>query len=501
MRRRFLAINPLVIPAIAITVGILVGDSLACLEWWLGAQFVFLLFSFLLRRHPLLQTLSIALCLFAVGAFGGSMTRQGHENIRWPTKKFLFEGIVMSEVAEKPRSLSFDLIICGQQGAEPVTGRRIKCYMAKGGSSRKLQIGNRLLLEVQVERNREWRQGTFDYRRYMEVRGFSGRAYIGRHDWELLPPSSDGLSALQRLRLRFLVYRHQLLQRYRQTGIDARQYALLAAMTLGERSTMTADERMIFDVSGVSHVLALSGLHLGIVYMLLSLFVVRRWRLLTQSAAVIAIWAFVLLVGMPPSVVRSAVMLTVIAVMTLASRRPPSFNLLSLAAIVILLCSPDTVFDVGFQLSFLAMLGILLVHPRLNRLIPDRFLQCHPLLRYLWGLLTVSIGAQLGTLPLVAYYFGRIAVYGLFTNFIAIPIATIILVLAPIVLAFPAAMPLLSVVVSVFLGVLDFIAANLPYAAIEGLHPQVLDVVLIYVILIVLLLIVDRLWPARRYNR
>lgn len=477
---------PLFVPALAFMAGIVAGDRMAVpVPWWCGLG-VSMMVVLCVRRWPVLQSLAILLCTAAIGGVRSSTVSRQHQRVAWPGGDVRYEAVVVSETAEKPKTVGMDVVVAG-------SGRRLKCYVAKDERSLSLKVGDRLQLCSRIERNHEWRQGTFNYRRFLEVHGFSGQTYVRADRWQLLPHSWQGLSPWQQMRLRFLCCRHTLLERYRLMGADAGQYAVLAAMTLGDKSAMTKELREIYAVSGASHVLALSGLHLGIIYMLLSLLVVRhRFRAVSQVLIVVSIWAFALLVGLPASVVRSALMISTYALLSLADRGRMSVNALSLAAFCILLVSPDSLFDVGFQLSFLAMLAILLVQPELERLVRREWLFEHPVLRWLWGLTTVSVAAQVGVAPLIAYYFGRFSTLFLLTNLLVIPVATLILYMALAALLLPAAGTLLLWVVGWLNRALSFIAVSLPCASIEGLHPSAVQTAMVYVILVCIYLIIVR---------
>jgi len=465
-------------PALSFMVGIAVGSRWDnTVVWWLSVA-VTLAFLAIVRQRASWASLSLLLAAAAVGGLRSSMVSQSHRQVTWPDGYVSYEGIIVSEVSERPKSMGMDVVIARN-------GRKVKCYVAKDADSRRLKIGDRLLLTSRIERNRDWRQGTFDYRRYQEVHGFSGQTFVRSGDWQRQQPSWQGLPVGWRLRLHFLCYRHQLLERYRQMGAADDQYAVLAAMTLGDKSAMSSTLRQVYAVSGASHVLALSGLHLGIIYMLLSLLVVnRRLRLLSQVMIVTAIWAFALLVGLPASVVRAAVMISLYALLSLAGRNRMSVNALAVAALCILMVNPDSLADVGFQLSFLAMLAILLLLPLADRLVPRHRLQDYPLLRWLWGLTTVSVAAQVGVAPLVAYYFGRFPTWFLLTNIVVIPTTTLILCLALSALLLPAVGSALLWTVGALNTVLTFIAVSLPCASIDGLHPSVLQTAMAYVIIV-----------------
>ena len=166
---------------------------------------------------------------------------------------------------------------------------------------------------------------------------------------------SHRFSRVERTRLRCLQWRQQLLARYEAQGLEGEQYAVVAAMA--------------------AHVLALSGLHLGIIYTLLSLLVVgRRWQMLSQLVCILGIWAFAFLVGLSASVVRSAIMLTVYALLSLGHRDKMSLNTLAFTAILMLVVNPRSLFDISFQLSFMAVASILLWLPVFRGAFSDAYL-------------------------------------------------------------------------------------------------------------------------------
>ena len=291
-------------------------------------------------------------------------------------------------------------------------------------------------------------------------------------------------SRIERTQQYFLHQRSLLLERLETAGLSDDRYAVVAAMALGDRSALTKELKETYSKTGASHVLALSGLHLGIIYALLSMLVVgRRWQMITQVATVLSIWAFVFLTGMSASVVRSAVMLTVYALLALGHRQKMSVNTLAFTAIVMLLVTPKALFDVGFQMSFMAVFSILLFVPLFYRPFSAEYLMTHRAVSWLWGMVAVSVAAQIGVAPLIAYYFGRFSCYFLLTNFIVIPAVTLILYLALGTLLIPS----LGVVLASMVGLLNttlLYIATIPGATIEGLHPSVGLTVAIYGVLL-----------------
>jgi competence protein ComEC len=187
-------------------------------------------------------------------------------------------------------------------------------------------------------------------------------------------------------------------------------------------------------------------------------------------------------------------MLTVYGLLSIGNRDKMSINALSFTAIAMLMWNPSWLFDVGFQMSFMAVFAILLFMPLFADVFPAEFLLEHRWIKRIWDLVVVSCSAQLGVAPLIAFYFGRFSTYFLLTNFIVIPAAMVILWLSIVVLVLPS-------LAYILLYILEFLNASLnrittiPGACIDGLHPSVLQVVLIYILIFSCYLLIERIKP------
>ena len=305
---------------------------------------------------------------------------------------------------------------------------------------------------------------------------------------------------VQRAGVRMLEYRQQLLQHYEEQGLTGDGYAIVAAMTLGDKSALTHDLRNTFNTTGASHILALSGLHLGIIYMLVTLLVRgRRWRLLSQVATIVCLWAFAFLTGLSPSVVRAATMLTIYGLLSLGYRDKMSVNVLAFTAIVMLVIHPDALFNVGFQMSFMAVFTILLFYPLLNSMVSPRWLMEHRIMAWLWGMTILSLTAQLGVAPLIAFYFHRFSTWFLLSNFVVVPCAWLILMGGMMLLL--THIPFIAIALA---AIVDFMTtmltgiASLPLSSIDGLYPSVLQTLLVYVIIGCLYVILRSLLSSRQ---
>lgn len=458
---RLLPPAPLLMPVLCLASGIAVGRVMP-FPWLLAALAVLLVTTWLTGHWPRLQSVGIWLCFVVLGMTVAPGEEQQVADGVWT------EAVVATASSDRPKTVMVELLL-------PSTGERRRCFLTKPWPTQ--AIGSNLLVRIH--------DGCF----------------IGRDDWQ---PGGDGfnhLSRLQRLRLRALLWRQHVADRLL-AGDDANHEALavLSAMALGDKSALTKELRDTYAVSGASHILALSGLHLGIIYMLLTFLTMgRRRSWLVQVLLVLAMWTFALLTGLSTSILRAAIMITVYSLFALGGRRHASLGVLSFTALIMLLADSRSLFDVGFQLSFMSMLGILLFVPLMERFTSVKWMMSHPVARWLFGLMAVSLAAQLCTAPIVAYYFGRFPTWFLLTNLLVVPMATVILFGTLLTLAVPLFAGVLLWLVGCMNTMLTWVA-SLPLASIEGLHPSLLQVAMIYVVIAVAYVMVHlACGPGRRH--
>ena len=202
--------------------------------------------------------------------------------------------------------------------------------------------------------------------------------------------------------------------------LEANQIA--KAILLGQKKNLDKEVSEAYVTAGAMHILAVSGLHVGIVYGFFFLFVkpyrlkVRK-RVLYLSLIILLIWGYALLTGMSPSVMRAATMFSLMALAQMKSRNPSIFNAIALSAVILLVNDPFLIYAVGFQLSYLALIGILVIQPLLVRL----WNPSNRIVDYIWQITTVSFAAQLATFPISAYYFHVFPTYFAIANLVAIP--------------------------------------------------------------------------------
>lgn len=222
---------------------------------------------------------------------------------------------------------------------------------------------------------------------------------------------------------RTIVHLHSL-------GLSPTCDSLVTAMLLGSRETLTHETIELYRHTGASHILALSGLHLSVLFGLLNFFLLRlinyRLRYVFGWIGIAGIWGYAMLTGFPVSLCRASLMMTLLLIAEMNYIECNSWDTLGITVLCLLLLSPDMLFDVGFQLSFTAVIGILLFYRPLSRLWQPR----SALLKWLWRAWSVSFAAQIFTLPLLLHYFRFFSVSGIVMSPIYILLASGILLTA-----------------------------------------------------------------------
>lgn len=304
----------------------------------------------------------------------------------------------------------------------------------------------------------------------------------------------QSLSSFERTILKAQDFKQQAEQQLHTLHIGEQDFAVIAAMAMGDKSALNQETKEAYSISGTSHILAVSGLHIGIIFQLIILLLGgKRRSKLTIILSTTIVWAYVIFIGFPASAVRAATMLSIYSMVLLSLRPDPTLNTLALAYIIMVLVNPFNIFDIGFQMSFLAVGSILLFYPLFFCLLSSH----SNIIRAIWGLFCVSLAAQIGTLPLIVFYFGRISCYSLITSFIAIPAATLILylcvllfILSPLTyISFLASSieGLMQLVMNVLTSITQFIntafrlTSMLPGASIEHVHLSLLQLAILYV--------------------
>ncbi|RPE13789.1 ComEC family competence protein [Chitinophaga lutea] len=266
--------------------------------------------------------------------------------------------------------------------------------------------------------------GAFDYGRYCSYRNLYHQAFLGNSNWRQLP-GNDGCTGGKWL----VAARNYCLQTLRAYIPHREEHGVAQALLIGYRNELDQDIVQAYTNTGVVHIIAISGLHLGLIY--ITLLQLLRWLPARRAAdickallLIAVLWAFSLLTGASASVLRSAVMFTTIAVgQFMISRHSNIFNTLAAAAFLLLCYQPYFLLDAGFQLSFLAVAGIVLCYKPLY----DAWMIRNKWLDKIWQMVVVSLAAQVFTWPVCLFYFRQFPNYFLAANLVAVPLSTVLL--------------------------------------------------------------------------
>ena len=423
-----------------------------------------------------------------------------NNQVEWQPAEIQYTGVILDTPQKKTYYTQVRVwVIEAFDGKETEKKEHVvQLSLVNSRASDLCSVGQTLMFYTQLRKPRNaGNPEEFDYAGYLFRQGVTGQAVVQNNKWKALPENNSwnkNIPLVIRVRVEALRWRDGLRRVYEQSGLRGDELSVLSALTLGDKSTLSKSLRKRYSEAGASHLLALSGLHLGILMTMLNFLFLRwgrytRFRWIGVCLTLLFIWCFTLLAGLPASLLRAATMYTLLVMGSSLQRKGFTLNSLFLSAFVMLFCNSFYLFDVGFQLSFTAMLGILLLQPRLEALWSVR----RTVWRFLWQMITVSFSAQIATTPLVAYYFNTIALYALPASLLLIPLTTVIVWGAVSLLLFSFSSTctgvlyqLINALVKLQHSLLDKMN-TLPGAVCGPVYPDEFQLVAFYVVLLLLL--------------
>ena len=325
----------------------------------------------------------------------------------------------------------------------------------------------------------------FNYKQFLKFHQITQQAYVSSLDWKLLDRYNYNLLNIA------TKCRNQILNTYRSSQLDKQELAVISAITLGYKDELSNELIHSYSSAGAMHVLAVSGLHVGIIYLIfnsiISLIFTKRKIIITVIMLII-IWFYATLTGLSPSIARATTMISFILIGRALNRSSNIYNTLAASAFFLLMINPYNIMQVGFQLSFLAVLGILFFQP----LIYKKFIFKNIILDKIWAISSVAFAAQIATFPLGLLYFHQFPTYFFISNLIVIPAATITIFLS-IILLLSSFCDILFVffgsILNNFTYWLNYSIVSidsLPFSLIEGISINVIETFCIYSFIILL---------------
>ena len=361
---------------------------------------------------------------------------------------------------------------------------KIIVYFQKDNKSLSLKNGDNILFEPDIQEiENAGNPKEFDYKQYLAFHLITHQAYLKSQKWQLLNKSANNNLFLFSQKIR-----NKLLNILKKYGFKDETYAVTSAITVGYVNELDTEVKKAYSSSGAMHILSVSGLHVGVVYIVINflLLFMRKKRFLVILKAIIIVsflWFYALLTGMSPSVLRAATMFSFVVIGNALIRKTNIYNTLSASAMLMLVVNPLMLFDIGFQLSYLAVIGIVFFHPLIYKSI---YLK-NKLLDYVWSLTSVGIAAQIITLPISLYYFHQFPNYFLITGLVVIPLSSAIIYITMLLFVISSWDWGASIIAKILVYLVDFMnwfvktVEHLPGAVFANIPFNTWQVILFYV--------------------
>lgn len=523
--------------AVLLIGGIVLGDvmPIRAREWLLLLSALIGMALLCYRKFSNACNILILASVIAIGGFRISFNQGDEKQIKEPdsiTAQSIWEEYavrgteceiaILSEPRISGKTIQFDGYIHKGSDAE---GKKVRVSLLRDtidGRYKTLHVGDGIRCLADFSPLKQWYRmnSNFDYIRWLRSQGFVCRVFVGINKWEKEEIGWRELPWSETLKLKAMSVRQAVINHIKPRGIDEESFAVATAMALGYKQGLTTRLKEEYSMVGASHILALSGMHLSIIVTLLA-FITGRERKRERLALLCMIWIYVLFVGMPTSVTRAATMLSIYELTDMAGRGQRQLNVIGFTALAMAAWNPLCIWDVGFQMSFIAVLSIILMNRIITDYVPEKWRKGSKkdekrlskyvrrkktCLRMAWYTGAVSLVAQIGTMPLTTYYFGRVTFYFILTNLVVIP-ASMIIVSVMLVLTMTAlidiavggvlqgliffAMKVLSYLIMLQNWLLKGIA-SLPGASIEGIEINTAQTIALYAIICAIMVWINR---------
>lgn len=406
---------------------------------------------------------------------------------------------INSPLTEKKRSFKANGLVVGGFQENDTTAIKLQgkilIYFEKVNFI-KMDYGDEILINADKlqEIQNLGNPNEFDFVSYLKRQNIHHHVFLTKTDW--ITTNHQSPNPIKKWSLNT---RNHLLSLLKNMQLGDAEFGVASALLLGYDEFLDPDLRQEYAGSGAMHILCVSGLHVGIIFMIFNVLLapirkIKHGSYLTSLLVIIIIWIYALITGLSPSVFRSTTMFSFIIIGSLMNRKTSTYNSLAASAVVLLISDPYLIFQIGFQLSYLAVLSILFIQPQLSRLHYFK----NGFLTKVKDLIAVSIAAQIGTFPLAIYYFHQFPNYFILTNLIVIPLSFAILI-SGFATIFIHALPLLKSILGILsqkilywllFGLNSAIGYinQIPYAVSRNLYFTFGDTILVYLLILFLIL-------------
>ena len=327
----------------------------------------------------------------------------------------------------------------------------------------------------------------FDYKKFLQSQNINYQHNLCLYERIGNVPENYFLSKLK-------LYREKLRNNLQKYIKDEQARGIISAMLLGLKKDLGKNIQNIYSTTGVIHVLAVSGMHVGIIFLFINFllqffFKKGQKNIIKLLLTLLFLWFYAGITGFSPSVLRATLMFSIMLLCDFFSFKNQIQSSISISALLLLLFDPKIIYNLGFQLSYSAVIGIVLFQKKIKDLLHIK----NRILKYCWDISSVTLSAQIFTLPLILYYFKKFPTYFIFSNLIIIPMSScfvilglIVILLSPINFLHKVSSYILNFVLVTVNKVITLIA-NLPKSSIQTIEIDFLDVIFLYSLIFCLL--------------
>jgi len=435
------------------------------------------------------QKIAASLLFFAfmlTGFIGASFLlnkKQTPEELQTIQKQKNWIATIVEHPKKKERSVK---IVVSFKNQHFTKSEKAILYFKRDSLSAQLKYGDVLLIHAQlspIEKPKNPNQ--FNYQIFMKRKGVSFTGYVKETGW-----CKIGKDVPNHIKF----FSHSIQQKFSQmlfdAGLSGEEYSIATAIILGNDETMEPELRATWSAAGVSHILCVSGMHVGIVFMIINYLLFplnfsKRTQMIKSIILLLIVWSYANITGLAPSVMRAGTMFTFVLLGNFLRRNTNVFHSLFASCFLLLSINPLLIFEMGFQFSYLAVFGIVLFQKPIYNLYKPKT----KIVKYFWDLSSVSIAAQLSTAPIAIFYFGQFPNYFLMGNLIVIFLSFWVVLTGVAIVAF-SFIPFISKLIGYLLiyeiKIMNYTAKTveaLPYSTTDQISISVLQVIFIYVMM------------------
>jgi competence protein ComEC len=376
--------------------------------------------------------------------------------------------------------------VFSNESLKPLSGK-VMLYFQKDSLTSTIKYGDRLLVAGSFNLLKEpANPGEFNYKRYLSLRGVHTQGYVKSGYWQVIEKDQGSW-----FRSTALNIRNYFLNIFRENKMEGNEYGVVSALLLGYTDKLDPDLMQSYASTGVLHVLSVSGMHVGVIFIVLNFLLAflekKKWgKFLRTILLLLFIWFYAAITGFSPAVNRAAAMITFVILGKSFGRFTNIYNTLAASALFLLILDPLVVADLGFQLSYISVLGIVILQKPIHKL----WSPANWLMKQVWLLVSVSLAAQLTTLPVSLFYFHQFPNYFLITNLLVVPFSNIIIYNAILVLmASPVGVIAMLLAKSLIFmiwclnSIIEYIE-HLPFSTTTGLRITFYEMIFMYFFII-----------------